>query len=67
MKNIKHLGYTYQGLLVTSVIEGQDARRAQIHPAFVQINCQGESGADNASGVQIPTAQWAEIQRRGGQ
>lgn len=67
MKNIKHLGYTYQGRLITSVIADRDARRAQIHPAFVQINCQGESGADNATGIQIPVSQWAEIQRRGGQ
>ena len=67
MKNIKHLGYTYQGRLITSVIEGSDAQRAQIHPGFVQINRQGASGADNASGIQVPLSQWVEIQRRGAQ
>jgi hypothetical protein len=67
MKTIKELGLTYQGRLITSVIADQDARRAQIHPAFVQINCQSASGIDNASGIQIPLSQWAEIQRRGGQ
>jgi hypothetical protein len=65
MKTIKELGLTYQGRLITSVIADQDARRAQIHPAFVQINCQGASGIDNASGVQIPLSQWEEIKRRG--
>ena len=65
MKTIKELGLTYQGRLITSVISGDDARRAQIHQGFVQINCQSASGIDNASGIQIPLSQWKEINRRG--
>ena len=65
MKTIKELGLTYRGLLITSVIADQDARRAQIHPGFVQINCRGANGIDNASGIQIPLSQWKEIKRRG--
>ena len=65
MKTIKELGLTYRDRLITSVIADQDARRAQIHPAFVQINCQGLNGIDNATGIQITLSQWAEIKRRG--
>jgi hypothetical protein len=65
MKAIKELGLTYQGRLITSVIEGADARRAQICPGFVQINCQGSNGIDNSAGIQIPVSQWTDIQRRG--
>ena len=65
MKTIKELGLTYRDRLITSVIEEQDARRAQIHPAFVQINCQGSNGIDNAAGIQIPLSQWEDIKRGG--
>ena len=65
MKTIKELGLTYQGLLITSVIAGKDARRAQINPQFVQINCQSASGIDNGSGIQIPLSQWEEIKKGG--
>ena len=65
MKTIKELGLTYQGLLITSVIADKDARRAQIHPQFVQINCQSASGIDNGSGIQIPLSQWEEIKKGG--
>lgn len=65
MQDIKGRGLTYNGRLITSVIEGADAKRAQICPGFVQINCQSESGMDNASGIQISTILWQAIQKRG--
>jgi len=65
MKDIKHLGLTYQGRLITSVIADADARRAQITPGFVQINCRGTTGVDNSTGLQIPVSQWHQIQREG--
>tara|TARA_Y100001937_G_scaffold79408_1_gene107608 strand:+ start:553 stop:759 length:207 start_codon:yes stop_codon:yes gene_type:complete len=65
MKNIGHLCLSYQGRIITSVIEGQDAQRAQICPGFVQINVRGSCGTDNACGIQIPLSQWHYIQRKG--
>ena len=50
IKDISYKGFRYHGKLITSVITGRDATRAQIPPGLVQINLEGDCGTANASG-----------------
>ena len=61
MKNISGKGLRYRGRLITSVIEGSEATRAQIPPGLVQINLKGDCGTANASGVYITDTEWSAI------
>lgn len=61
MNDISYKGFRYHGKLITSVIEGARATRAQIPPGLVQINLEGACGTANASGVTITNAEWDAI------
>ena len=66
IKDISYKGFRYHGKLITSVITGRDATRAQIPPGLVQINLEGDCGTANASGVTITDTEWLAIKNPAG-